>query len=277
MPGLKKQNGIKKNPVQFKVEKVDLGKRGFLIGATAFTLGMAGISFPGKASAKFRSVNSLDQGRSSDTIRVGSGKEEKKAPIPTKLSTIPDKKEFPVCPPGSTGIEMFNDKCTACNLCVNACPSDVLQSAFLEYGLQGFMQPHMDYLSGFCNYECTRCMEVCPTGAILPESLEKKKLIQMGVAHFEKDNCIVKIEKTDCGACSEHCPTKAVHMVPFEGSLVIPETTDEICIGCGACEFACPTTPYKAIYVDGNSLHKLAEKPKEEKLKPVNIEEDFPF
>ena len=31
----------------------------------------------------------------------------------------------------------------------------------------------------------------------------------------------------------------------------------------GACEYACPTTPYKAIYVEGNAIHQLAEKPKE--------------
>jgi len=277
LPGLKKHKELKLNPVLFHTEKIDFGKREFLLKLTTFALGIAGISIPGKVSANIISANIHKKTKISDTTGVASGQVDKKIPVPTKLSTIPEKKEFPVSPPGSTGIEMFNNKCTACNLCVNACPTDVLQPAFLEFGLQGFMQPQMNYLSGFCNYECLRCLEICPTGAILPEPLEKKKLIQMGVAYFEKDNCIVKTEKTDCGACSEHCPTKAVHMIPFEGSLVIPETTDKLCIGCGACEFACPTTPYKAIYVDGNFIHKVAEKPKEVKLKPVNTEEDFPF
>lgn len=41
---------------------------------------------------------------------------------------------------------------------------------------------------------------------------------------------------------------------------------------------ACPTRPYKAIYVDGNPVHKLAKKPVVKKVE-VNVDtnEDFPF
>ncbi|RJQ59106.1 MAG: 4Fe-4S dicluster domain-containing protein, partial [Stygiobacter sp.] len=101
---------------------------------------------------------------------------------------------------------------------------------------------------------------------------------QLGKAKFVEDNCIVKTQKTDCGACSEHCPTKAVHMIPYEGKLVIPEVRDKYCIGCGACEFACPVTPYKAIYIEGNSVHLLAEKNTELKeQQKVDLKEEFPF
>jgi ferredoxin len=134
----------------------------------------------------------------------------------------------------------------------------------------------MDYHKNFCNFECVRCIEVCPSGALLPLTLEAKKLTQIGKVQFIKENCIVETERTDCGACSEHCPTKAVYMVPFEGNLVIPEINNEICIGCGACEFACPTKPYKAIFVDGNAVHQVAQKPSEEELEVKTLEE-FPF
>ena len=112
-----------------------------------------------------------------------------------------------------------------------------------------------------------RSTEVCPTGALLPLDVEAKKLTQIGKVTFIKENCIVETEKTDCGACSEHCPTKAVYMIPFEDNLVIPEVNNKICVGCGACEYTCQTTPFKAIFVDGNAIHEDAEKPVEEALK----------
>ncbi len=202
----------------------------------------------------------------------------KKKIVVTKPSTKPIFRKNAVSPPGSLSLVRFNSKCTACHLCVSSCPTQVLQPSYLEYGFLGILQPRLDNLAGFCNFECKICCDVCPTGAILPFDLEKKKLIQIGKAKFIKDNCIVQTQKTDCGACSEHCPTKAVHMIPFEGILVIPEMRDDYCIGCGACEFACPTKPYKAIYVEGNSLHQLAKKNVElKKQEVINTKEDFPF
>ena len=196
-------------------------------------------------------------------------------PAPTKDSTVKEDRLYPVSPPGSAGISIFTSRCTACTLCVNACPTNVLQPSVSEYGFAGIMQPRMDFHSGFCNYDCTRCTDVCPTGAIMPLMPEAKRLTQIGKAVFIKDNCIVHTEKTACGACSEHCPTKACHMVPYEGRLLIPEVKDEICIGCGACEYACPTRPYRAIFVDGNPLHEAASKPESKELEAVPS--DFPF
>ena len=196
-------------------------------------------------------------------------------PVPSKESTVKEDRLYPVSPPGSSGIAAFTERCTACNLCVNACPTSVLQPSVSEYGYAGIMQPRMDYHSGFCNYECTLCTEICPTGAIMPLMLEAKKLTQIGKAVFIKENCIVNTEKTNCGACSEHCPTKACYMVPFEGNLLIPEIKDDICIGCGACEHACPTKPFKAIFVDGNPVHEAAKKPEKKELEAAPA--DFPF
>ena len=192
-------------------------------------------------------------------------------------TTIPNEKNYPVSPPGSQSIQQMKDNCTACHLCVSACPTGVLQPSFLQYGFTGMMQPHMDYHTNYCNFECTVCTDICPTGALLPVSDEEKKTLQIGKVQFEIDNCVVHTEKTACGSCSEHCPTQAVYMVPYEGELTIPEIDPDICVGCGACEYACPTRPYRAIYVDGNSEHLVAEEPKSEKLEDTDPEEDFPF
>ncbi|OGU59413.1 MAG: hypothetical protein A2V66_16130 [Ignavibacteria bacterium RBG_13_36_8] len=233
--------------------KIDYSKREFIAGTLLYTLGISGFAFAQKKIEVY------------------------------KENTVPVIRQNPISPPGSKGIEYFTDSCTACHLCVSACPTQVLQPSFLEYGFLGMLQPRMDNKSGFCNFECKICGDICPSGAILPTTLEEKKLIQIGKVKFIKENCVVETQGTDCGACSEHCPTKAVHMVQYVHPLVpdknlkIPETDDEICIGCGACEFACPTKPYKAIYVESNPVHQKAKKPKVEELEPVDTSEDFPF
>ena len=185
-------------------------------------------------------------------------------------------KKHPVSPPGSISHEHFNDACTACHLCVSACPTHVIKPSLFEYGLAGIMQPRLDYHAGFCNFDCVVCSEICPTGALQPLGLEEKHVLQLGKVKFIKQNCIVVTEGTDCGACSEHCPTKAVDMRPFRGKLLLPVVNPDICVGCGACEYACPTKP-KSIYVEGNPVHEIAKKPLIEKLEQPEADEDFPF
>lgn len=201
--------------------------------------------------------------------------------IQSKPTTIPEPKCPPLSPPGSISTKRFTSICTACNLCVSVCPARVLSPALLEYGPAGILQPHLDFHTGHCNYECTLCSEVCPTGALQLLSVETKKLTQLGVARFIKENCVVFTDNTSCGACSEHCPTKAVHMMPYPNplgrQLVIPEVNPDICVGCGGCEHACPTKPFKAIYVEGNPVHKLAQKPSTQKMEMNNDNSDFPF
>ena len=106
------------------------------------------------------------------------------------------------------------------------------------------MQPELNFTDGYCRTACTRCSEVCPTGAILPVSKEEKTAISIGVAVVLKDNCI------SCGTCARHCPAAAISMV--DG---IPAVDESRCLGCGACEYYCPARPVTAIYVEGRELH----------------------
>ncbi len=185
------------------------------------------------------------------------------------------KRQTPIAPPGVPSFDHLLQKCISCHLCVSKCPSRVIKPALLEYGLGGMMQPRLYFDRGFCNYDCTVCGDVCPTGAILPLTKEEKNHTQMGQVQFVLENCIVYHDETSCGACSEHCPTQAVRMVPYKGVLTIPEINPEICVGCGGCEHVCPANPYKAIYVEGLTTQRRIEIEHEE-VKDIRID-DFGF
>ncbi|MDR1646302.1 MAG: 4Fe-4S binding protein [Tannerellaceae bacterium] len=191
---------------------------------------------------------------------------------PTEADNIDYERLPPVTPPGSAGLERFKDQCTGCHLCVVRCPTQVLRPAGLQFGFDYLLRPYCKFESSYCNYECTVCGEVCPVHAIRGLSKEEKRTTQVGVATFNISRCIVHTEGTDCGACSEHCPTQAVHMIPYEGTLTIPQVESELCIGCGGCESICPVRPYRAIVVVANREHAYVAPPEEEEVKEIEID-----
>ena len=76
------------------------------------------------------------------------------------------------------------------------------------------MVPEMSYERGYCRPECTKCSEVCPTGAIRPITKEDKSSVQIGHAVWIAANCVVNTDGVECGNCARHCPTGAIVMVP---------------------------------------------------------------
>ncbi len=189
------------------------------------------------------------------------------------LAVIEDKKIpnriTPITPPGSLSASNIVQHCTACQLCISACPNQVLRPSG---NLMTFMQPEMSYERGYCRPECTKCSEVCPTGAIRPITVAEKSSIQIGHAVWVKKNCIPFTDGVDCGNCARHCPVGAIQMVPFHGrhrhrggrenseqdkTIMIPVINTERCIGCGTCENLCPARPFSAIYVEGHEHHRI--------------------
>ncbi|GAB6119043.1 4Fe-4S dicluster domain-containing protein [Dysgonomonas termitidis] len=176
------------------------------------------------------------------------------------LATIEDKKipdrKAPVVPPGALSAKNMKDHCTACQLCVSACPNGVLRPS---NKLNTFMQPEMSYERGYCRPECTECSQVCPAGAIKPVTIADKTGISIGHALWIRDNCVVNTDKVQCTDCERHCPTKAITLIALDPdnnkSLKIPVVDKALCIGCGACEYLCPARPFSAIYVEGNVRH----------------------
>jgi ferredoxin len=177
------------------------------------------------------------------------------------LAVIEDKiapeRNTPITPPGSISASNMAKHCTACQLCVSACPNGVLRPST---NLLTLMQPTSSYERGYCRPECTKCSDVCPAGAIRPITVEDKSSTQIGHAVWIKQNCIPVTDGVNCGNCERHCPTGAIEMVPLhedepEG-VYIPAVNEAYCIGCGACENLCPARPFSAIYVEGHEVHK---------------------
>jgi len=179
-----------------------------------------------------------------------------------------------IAPPGALSVEHLKKNCTACHACIAACPNGIISPAGFEYGLDGILLPVLSFKDQFCGFECNTCTQVCPNGALIPMSLEEKQLCQIGKAKFSLKQCIVYTDRTDCGACNEHCPTKAITMIPYRDyGLFIPKLNRDICIGCGGCEYICPASPVKAIIVSGNEVHEIAQKPTEDKQKKIKVDE----
>lgn len=176
------------------------------------------------------------------------------------LAEIIDKKiiarQTPIVPPGSLSARHMKQHCTACQLCVSACPNNILRPSDK---LTTLMQPEMSYERGYCRPECVECSQVCPTGAIKPISAADKSAIAIGLAVWVSDRCVVNTDEVQCHNCQRHCPTGAITLVDrdpgYSDSLKVPAVDKELCIGCGACENLCPARPYSAIYVEGNARH----------------------
>lgn len=162
-------------------------------------------------------------------------------------------RELPAPPPGSGSVSDLMRRCTACNLCISRCPSNVLKAAGLGYGLGGVMMPQMDFTHGYCRPDCNACGKVCPAGAIRPFKPSDKKEMRHAVAVYRKADCLVAKEGLVCGNCAEHCPYGAIAMAKDGDGRSCPKVDPSKCAGCGACVYHCPA---KAIRVVGRQMEE---------------------
>ncbi|ADW18254.1 4Fe-4S ferredoxin iron-sulfur binding domain-containing protein [Desulfobulbus propionicus DSM 2032] len=173
-------------------------------------------------------------------------------------------------PPGALAEEAFLGRCVRCGECMKVCIGNALHAAWLEAGLEGMFSPRLIGRIGYCEYNCTLCGQVCPTGAIRRLSRSEKQGTVIGRAHFDKNRCLPYASATPCIVCEEHCPTpdKAIKFreVEVENSrgerawVRQPYVVDNLCIGCGICEHKCPVSGAAAVLVTsaGESRHAQA-------------------
>jgi formate hydrogenlyase subunit 6/NADH:ubiquinone oxidoreductase subunit I len=129
----------------------------------------------------------------------------------------------------------------------------------MEAGLEGLWSPILVSRLGYCEYSCTLCGQVCPTGAIKSLEEEEKKKIKIGLAFIDQGRCLPIAFGINCIVCEEHCPTpkKAIwfeekKMLNKDGELKpvkLPRVDLDLCIGCGICEYKCPVKDLPAIRI----------------------------
>ena len=162
-------------------------------------------------------------------------------------------------PPGAGNEPEFLDRCVRCGECMKVCPTNALQPTLLEAGVEGMFSPRVVPRIGYCEYNCTLCGELCPTGAIRHLPLAEKQETVIGKAAFDKSRCLPYAKGKNCGVCEEHCPIpeKAIRFHEAEarteqGEKVVvkqPYVERDLCIGCGTCENKCPLTGPAAVRV----------------------------
>jgi MauM/NapG family ferredoxin protein len=162
-------------------------------------------------------------------------------------------------PPGSLPEDKFLAKCVKCGQCMRACPTNGLQPVLGEAGPEGLWTPRLVPRIGYCEYYCSLCTQVCPTGAIQKQTIDAKNKIKIGSAWVNKNRCIPYTLGKPCIVCEEHCPVspKAIKLVQFEaklpdGTVVVqkaPVIDLDLCTGCGICENKCPIVDDPAVYV----------------------------
>jgi len=162
-------------------------------------------------------------------------------------------------PPGSLEEKQFLRRCVKCGECMKVCITNGLQPTFLEAGFEGIWSPVLVPRIGYCEYRCTLCGQVCPTGAIKKLDLTEKEKVKIGLAMIDKSRCLPYAHATPCIVCEEVCPTpkkaiwfEKVKVKDRNGKELMvkqPRVDLELCIGCGICETKCPVLGQPAIYV----------------------------
>ncbi len=150
------------------------------------------------------------------------------------------------------------EKCTACGVCVAACPKDVIELVpesrevrvlcnskdkgkevknncsvgciGCQICVKSCPFDAMEFKDNLAhvNYDkCTNCMicaEKCPTGAIYANFANRRK------ASIDQEKCV------GCTICKKNCPEQAI-----EGELKQPhQVLQDKCVGCGVCAEKCP-------------------------------------
>lgn len=148
-------------------------------------------------------------------------------------------------PPGALVESDFLRRCVKCGQCMRICPTNIIQPAISQGGLEGLWTPVLDFRAGTsgCQYSCVACSRVCPSAAIRFLSLDEKQgrnsfsaagPIRLGTAFVNRGRCLPWAMDKPCIVCQEVCPLtpKAIftreHFVPIRSGRFTVEMADNL-------------------------------------------------
>lgn len=142
-------------------------------------------------------------------------------------------------PPLVTDETEFASKCLRCYRCIELCPTGVLVPASIENGLLAMRTPTMDFHRGSCTF-CNICSQICPTQAIVAGDPLKPQHGRIGIAVVQIDRCVAYY--SGCRECYKKCPYGAISLTTSG----YPVVDEDVCNGCGVCVEICPALVYRS-------------------------------
>ncbi|MBF0454113.1 MAG: 4Fe-4S dicluster domain-containing protein [Magnetococcales bacterium] len=191
-------------------------------------------------------------------------------------------------PPGAVPEAEFLASCIKCGQCVQTCPVEAIELAFLEDGF-GVGTAYIDARKQGCDFSCDalQCILACPTGA-LDHRIEKPDQVTMGLAELTHPaQCLATqnrgfsghprgadyegllryseidrwkpqrlrdhpVDREICDLCVEFCPIDGAITLEKKsqpnGETFWVPEVHSNCTGCGVCEMVCPV-PEAAIEI----------------------------
>lgn len=152
-------------------------------------------------------------------------------------------------PPGARVEREFLDLCVSCGACVRTCPTNGLTLLQPRDGFLTLWTPVLVSRKGYCQWDCNRCAEACPSSAIQRLETEERKKAVIGIAELDRKRCLAWTGESKCSICVKLCPVhpKAIEMIDEAGTR--PAVVDSLCVGCGICEYVCPVGGEAAIVI----------------------------
>jgi ferredoxin/polyferredoxin len=151
-------------------------------------------------------------------------------------------------PPGSLAEEEFLKRCLKCGQCMRICPTNVIQPAGIEGGIEALWTPVLNNRIGSsgCQLNCVACGYICPTAAIRPITLSEKLgvndfakagPIRLGTAFVDQSRCLPWSMDKPCIVCQENCPVspKAIFTREYFRPIRFGNLTVERCDGTTIC------------------------------------------